>query len=86
MRQTVPGEPQSLVAPGMRAALPSGAVGDADAALHGAIVAIMMRALAIYTLGFRGVVERGTRCTQHGSIGMSVQEDNIHVQPKEGEW
>jgi hypothetical protein len=59
-------------------------MGDADAALHGAIVAIMMRALAIYTLGFRGVVERGTRCAQHGSIGMSEQED--HVQPKEGEW
>ena len=51
MRRTVPKEPHGLVAPGMRAALPLGAVGDADAALHGAIVTILMRALAIYTLG-----------------------------------
>ena len=47
-------------------------MGDADAALHGAIVAILMRALAIYTLGLRRVVGRGTRRAQHGSIGMSV--------------
>ncbi len=67
MRRTVPGELHGLVAPGMCAALPSGAVGDADAALHGAIVAILMRALANYTLGLRGVVGRGTRRAQHGS-------------------
>ena len=66
MRRTVPGEPHGLVAPGMRAALPLGVVGDADAALHGAIVAILMRALVMYTLGFRGVVGRGTRHAQHG--------------------
>jgi len=53
MRQTVPGELHGLVAPGMRAALPSGTVGDADAALHGSIVAILMRALAIHALGLR---------------------------------
>ena len=72
MRRTVPGEPHGLVALGMRAALPSGAVGDADAALHGAIVAILMRALAIYMLGLRGIVGRGTGRAQHSSIGMSV--------------
>jgi hypothetical protein len=66
MRRTVPGEPHRLVAPGMRAALPSGAVGDADAALHGTIVAFLMRALAIYTLALWGVVGRGTRQAQHG--------------------
>ena len=59
MRRTVPGEPHRLVAPGMRTALPSGAVGDADAALHNTIVAIFLRALAIYTLALCGVVGRG---------------------------
>ena len=67
MRRTVPRELHGLVAPRMCAALPSGTVGDVDAALHGAIVTILMRALAIYTLGLRGVVGRGTRCAQHGS-------------------
>ncbi len=51
MRRTVPEELHGLVAPRMRAALPSGTMGDVDAALHGAIVTILMRALAIYTLG-----------------------------------
>ena len=59
MRRTVPGEPHRLVAPGMRAALPSGAVGDADAALHGTIVAFLMRALAIYTLALWGFLGGG---------------------------
>ncbi len=59
MCRTVLGDPHDLVAPEMRTALPSGAVGDADAALHGTIVAILMRELAIYTLGLRGVVGRG---------------------------
>ena len=68
MRRTVHmGELHGLVAPGMRAALLLGAVGDADAALHGMIVAILMRALANYKLGLRGVVGRGTRRAQHGS-------------------
>ena len=68
MRRTVHmGELHGLVAPGMHAALLLGAMGDADAALHGMIVAILMRALANYKLGLRGVVGRGTRRAQHGS-------------------
>ena len=59
MRRTVPGELHGLVAPGMRTALPLGAVGDAEAALHGAIVAILVRALANNTLGFEGLVGGG---------------------------
>jgi hypothetical protein len=40
----------------MRAALPLGAVGDANAALHDEIVAILMGALGMYAHGLRGVV------------------------------
>ena len=72
MRRTVPGEPHRLVASGMRTALPSGAVGDADAALHGTIVAFLMRALAIYTLALWGVVGRGTRHAQHGECAHNI--------------
>jgi hypothetical protein len=72
MRRTVPGEPHHLVAPGMRAALPSGAVGDADAALHSTIVTFLMRALAIYMLALWGVVGRGTRHAQHGECAHNI--------------
>ena len=42
MHRTVPRVPHQLFAPGMRTALPSGAMGDADAALHDTIVAILV--------------------------------------------
>ena len=73
MRRAVPGELHGLVAPGMRAALSLGAVGDADTALHGAILAILMgAALAIYALGLRGVVGRGTQRAEHGSFFLAL--------------
>jgi hypothetical protein len=55
----------------MRTALPSGAVGDADAALHDAIVAILLRALAIYTLALWGVVGRGGGADNFGGAHTS---------------
>jgi len=42
MRRTEPRVPNRLFAPGMRTALPSGAVGDTDAALHDTIVTILL--------------------------------------------
>ena len=63
MRRAKTGKLHILVAPRMRAALPFGAVGDANAARHDVIVAILMGALATDTLGHCGVVEIGG--TQH---------------------
>ena len=47
----VPGEPHSIVAPRMHAALLPGAVGDANADLHDKIVAILMGALVMFLFG-----------------------------------
>ncbi len=58
----------------MRTALSLGAVGDANAALHDAIAAILMGALSIYMLGLRGVVGRGTQRAHHGSSFLALLE------------